>query len=75
MVEQSGAMPPSGFGWQIGKTAASIRFVADAEQFLASCSNSAQAAILRTAVRDIKDGRKVLNEFQTVQAFLAEESA
>lgn len=68
-----GALPPSGFEWQIGKTAASISFVNDAERYITACSNADEIELLKKVVQDVKEGKRVLDQWLTVEEFLAKE--
>ena len=65
-----GALPPPGFEWQIGKTAASITFVGDAEAFLETCLDAKKVDLLRQAIDKIKDGSLVLENWLTVDDYL-----
>ncbi len=67
-----GALPPLGSEWILGKTAASILFVGEAENYL-SCSgvgDEEDARIIVKAIKDVKDGKLVLNEDISVGAYL-----
>lgn len=77
----TGAMPPPQFAWQIGKTAASIRFVNEAEAYLASLPQAKFAFdtendmttrhdALRAQIADLKSGKEVLKSFTSVEVFL-----
>lgn len=70
MTRETGALPPADMEWQIGKTAASISFVAGAEQYLAAGTNTADAEELEKAVLDIKSGTLVLTEWLSPGEFL-----
>jgi len=73
MARKFGALPPPGAQWEIGKTAASISFVNDAERYIANCSNADQADRLKKAVQEVKEGTKVLDQWLTAEEFLARE--
>lgn len=69
-----GAHAPPGFGWQAGKTAASIRFVREAEAMLQDPS-----VVLRREVADalidyatkVKSGEIELEDWLSVSEFLS----
>ena len=63
-----GAHPPA---WQIGKTAASIRFVNNAEKFLATCQDEEKAQLLLEATRRIRSGEWILQEGINAIEYLA----
>ncbi|HYE60287.1 MAG TPA: hypothetical protein VEA18_03840 [Candidatus Kapabacteria bacterium] len=65
-----GAISPPGAEWQAGKTAASIKFVKDAEKWLENIIESSQKGCVEDYVRLIKAGEVVLNEFLDIQDFL-----
>jgi hypothetical protein len=67
----TGANPPPGVEWQLGKTAASIRFVNDAENFIASGNASEDdIQLLREAVSAVRSGERVLTQWVNVETFL-----
>ena len=67
-----GAMPPPGLEWQIGKTAAAIDFVNEAESAFLTRTDltEREAQALRTYVRMLKDGHASLNERETLDGWL-----
>jgi len=73
MARKFGALPPPGAQWEIGKTAASISFVNDAERYIAYCDNAVEIERLKKAVEEVKEGRRVLNQWLTAEEFLARE--
>lgn len=66
----TGALPPEDKVWQIGKTAASIRFVGDAEKYLVEHDGETGLDGLKSAVEDVKNGTLVLQDWTTVEEFL-----
>ena len=67
-----GALPPPALRWSIGKTAASIRFVTDAQVLLHQAEDgSVSHRILERMVQHIKDGYIVLNRWISPQEFLS----
>jgi hypothetical protein len=70
-MKKYGAIPPASAQWQIGKTAASISFVQEAERYIGSCKNRKETARLKKEIRAIKNGTRVLNDWMTVEQFLA----
>lgn len=70
MSRKFGALPPPGMEWQIGKTAASIRFVNDTERFLETCQDTDKAELLRGVVRRIKNGELVLSNWLSPEEYL-----
>lgn len=72
MIKKFDALPPPGVEWQIGKTAASISFVNDAERYIAKRSNLLdEIKQLKKAIQEIKKGKRVLDQRLTVEDFLA----
>jgi len=71
-----GALPPADKAWEVGKTAATIRFVREAEEYIQSGQAEAdgiqpnQALELGRAVRDLKSGERTLTRLITVKDFL-----
>ena len=59
-----GAKPPPGKAWTLGKTAASIKFVGEAELAMQK---------LQARIEAIKAGEVVLNDWLSVQDFLNEQ--
>ena len=70
MTNKYGALPPPGLEWQVGKTAASISFVYDAEIFLKSCHDTKKTDLLLAAIQQVKDGSLVFNEWTTPEEYL-----
>ncbi len=70
MSRKFGALPPPGMEWQIGKTAASIRFVNDTERFLETCQDTHKAELLREAIRQVKNGGLVLSSWISPEEYL-----
>ena len=82
MIDQApratGALPPPRMEWQIGKSAASISFVRDAEHFLAtmpiakfSFDIEQQHEALRQYISLVRAGQVVPSDWLTVEQFLA----
>ena len=69
-----GALPPPGAAWQVGKTAASISFVNDAEKFLATCQHEKKAQLLLEATRRVRSGEWVLKDWLTAQEYLDQQT-
>lgn len=67
-----GASPPADKAWQLGKTAATIRFVDDAERALAGGTEMEEREkhVLRTLMQALKDGDAVLQDPETVDDWL-----
>ncbi len=65
-----GALPPPEFAWQMGKTAASILFVKDAERFIASCDNPTVIEELRIAINKVRSGQVVLSDWTSPEDYL-----
>ncbi len=65
-----GAMAPPGFEWQEGKTAATIRFVNEAEAYLMAQPKVSPIRALEAYVKNLKNGTEVLNEWLTVKEFM-----
>ena len=70
MSRKFGALPPPGMEWQIGKTAASIRFVNDTERFLETYRDTDKAELLREAVRQVKNGELELSNWLSPEEYL-----
>jgi len=57
--------------WQMGKTAASIRFVEEATMYLSVCSgDSRDRHALVLAIDDVKTGKRVLQRYLDIEVFL-----
>ena len=69
-MPEFGAKPPQDFEWQMGKTAASIRFVGEAADYAALSADSNEAEKLNEAIEKVKSGEVVLTEFLTPQEYL-----
>jgi len=54
----------------MGKTAAAITFVIDAEVYLITCTDEGINTRLREAIRQAKSGELEINELTSVQEFL-----
>lgn len=65
-----GALPPKRSLWKIGKTAASIAFVQEAEAFLEGCADPETRNLLEDEICEIKSGKKDLTDWLTVSDFL-----
>lgn len=68
-----GALPPPGREWEIGKTAASIKYVHSGERILAEgklSTNTAQK--LRDKIEQIKRGEYVVQSYLTDQQIVGE---
>jgi len=63
-----GALPPSHLAWSMGKTAASIDFVSNAERYLLEITK--QAVALQNKIDKIKSGEEVLTKHLSVEEFL-----
>lgn len=64
MERAFGALPPPGREWEVGKTAASICFVHDAEAILAESKLSSETAQrVRDRVERVRAGDEVITEF------------
>jgi len=71
MAEGMGAWPPNGAEWQAGKTAASIRFVEDAQKFIEETNLTAeQQSALEAAMALIQNGKMVFTDWTTIHEFL-----
>ena len=70
-----GALPPPDAAWQVGKTAASISFVIDAEKFLATCQDEKNAQLLLEATRRVRNGEWVLEDWLTAQEYLDQQNS
>ncbi len=68
-----GARPPQGAEWQIGKTAASIKFVNDAVRYIETCQNEQDRGKLLGAVEKLKRGEMVLEASLDPEDFLSQE--
>lgn len=68
------ALPPSGMEWQIGKTAASISFVNDAERFISTCQDTSKMELLREAIQKVKNGELVLQNWLTAEEYLNQQT-
>lgn len=67
----TGALPPQDLLWQPGKTAASIRFVNDAQRYVAEGRADAMSAqMLEEAIEAVKTGDRRLQQFLKVEDFL-----
>ena len=67
-----GALAPPGMEWQIGKTAASIRFVQDAEAAIEGGEfEPFENAALQAEIDAIKRGDHALSDWLSVDEFLA----
>lgn len=62
------SFPPPGQEWMEGKTAATVRFVMQAEAALEA--RAAEDAKLRAAVARMKSGEESLTEFENVDDWL-----
>ncbi len=66
-----GALMPPGHEWEVGKTAASIAFVHEAERHMArSATDAATKKRLEDAIAQIKSGQIVLQDWLPVKNFL-----
>lgn len=64
------ALPPSDLAWQIGKTAASIAFVSNAEYFISNSEDQDKINLLRKAVDQIKSGELVIQNWLSPEQYL-----
>lgn len=70
-----GALPPRGQEWTLGKTAATIRFVEDAEELLQSGNlNNNERGLLTDAIAQAKTGTLSFSEWTTPKEYLARHS-
>ena len=72
----TGALPPPGMEWQIGKTATSMLYVKNTEAYLASLPQAkfsfdieARHELLRTRIARVKSGELVLEWFSDTELF------
>ena len=70
MSKKHGAIPPPNVAWQDGKTAASISFVKDAEEYIKKYKFLDEIVSLKLVVKQIKVGKIVLNDWLTIEEFL-----
>jgi hypothetical protein len=70
-VPATGANPPPGQEWQIGKTAASIAFVGASESYLQGCGDPQVTNALRDAIERVKRGELTLDQALTPEEYLA----
>ena len=70
MLRNYGILLPPDLEWQIGKTAASIKFVNDALEYIANCSNNDEIERLKNAMQAVKDGVKELAHWLSIEEFL-----
>ncbi len=67
----TGALPPPGLEWQEGKTAATIRFVNEAEAALDRADlTDDEKYILRHTIEFMKRGDEALTDWETVDDWL-----
>ena len=71
MMQSYGARPPQEFEWQMGKTAASISFVLDAEDYLTNATDLDQVRVITDAIEKVKSGEQVLDAWLTPDEYLA----
>lgn len=66
-----GANPPPDLAWQVGKTAASIRFVNDAQAWIAARFGAeADRKKLQEAIAEVKEGSRVIEDWTEPEEFL-----
>ncbi len=70
MKKKTGVVPPSGFEWELGKTAASISFVKDAELYLLNCQIKEEKELLTTIINQVKEGILVFSEWTKPEEYL-----
>ena len=70
MAQGTGALPPKGVEWQVGKTAASIKFVNDAHMYIAHNTDVVLIGALTDAIRKINSGELVMTEWTTPHQYL-----
>lgn len=59
-----GALPPPGSEWVVGKTAASIRFIGDAERILSESKLSSETAQqVRDRIERVKRGEEIITKY------------
>lgn len=73
-MSRFGALPPPSLEWQLGKTAASILFVNDAEIFISTCQDEKKIELLHAAIKDVKSGQLVLREWLTPEKYLEQKT-
>jgi hypothetical protein len=71
MANRLGTLPPPDKLWQIGKNAASIAFVNQAEFFIQNeFVDEDERNILYNVIEEIKNGKRVIKKFIEVEEFL-----
>lgn len=65
-----GALPPPEMAWQIGKTVATVSFVATAERFLATGPDKLVADQLRAYIGKLRAGQESLTDRLTIEQYL-----
>lgn len=73
MNNTTGAMPPSDSNWQIGKTAATIRFVQDAMAYMVDKPRVSPIQMLERYVEKLKSGKEQLTEWLTIEEYMNSE--
>lgn len=66
MNRKFGALPPDQFGWQMGKTAASISFVNDAVYTLTNDPSHKYQDLIIRLISLVKEGTLVIEDWLTV---------
>lgn len=70
---KTGAFPPEIAGWQIGKSAVSIRFVRDASIALETENlESLDRGILQEGIRMVKEGEVAFSNWMTPQEWISQ---
>jgi len=72
MPNSYGALPPRGEEWQDRKTAASIKFVKEAEKYIARCSVK-DSETLKEAIERVKSGDLIFLHWITPKEFIRTE--
>jgi hypothetical protein len=71
MANRLGSFPPLDMQWQIGKNAASIAFVNQAEFFIQNeFVDEDERNLLHKVIEEIKTGKRVIKKFLEVEEFL-----
>ena len=68
-----GALSPPGFEWEMGKTAATIRFVREAVAYMADKPKVSPIRMLEQYVERLKSGEEVLDKWLTVEQYMSSE--
>ena len=66
----SGASPPPGFAWQLGRTATDVKFVNDAARYIVDCNDFAIARRLSRAIDAVKAGTLKFSDWTSPEQYL-----